>query len=120
MCQEQAYIVPIFFTYALAGLPTFYYALNKMTYITGKLFGKWAKRIFPILMIPITTIGLMLGLFARFNSWDIASHPFAVIQEAAGYLTNGTMLLNFTSYTVMLYLVYYFIRSVRKFSDTTK
>lgn len=113
-CAYQAYIVPIFFTYTLVGVPTFYYALSKMSYILGKLFGQKLGKQFPIYMIPITAIGLMLGLVNRFNSWDIVLKPLSIIWAVGLQLRNPIMLLNIASYAIMMYIIYYFIKWVTK------
>ena len=113
MCKDQAYIVPIFFTYALIGLPTFYYALSKMATTLKQLFNQTSARLLPILMIPLTSLGLMLGLVARYNSWDVILKPFKIIHTTFLFLADPVMLLNILSYTVMLYLIYYFIQAVR-------
>ncbi len=116
ICKDQAYIVPIFFTYALIGVPTFYYALRQMTRVLRMLFNKTVSRLFPLFMIPLTSLGVMLGLVARFNSWDIVRSPFAIIHTVFKHLGEPVMLLNIVSYTVMLYLIYYFILFIKKSS----
>lgn len=114
VCREKAYIVPIFFTYALIGVPTFYYALSKMTAILRKLFNKTVGRIFPIVMIPIISLGVMLGLVARFNSWDLVYAPFRIFHTAFVHLSDPNMLINIASYMGMLFLIYYFIRLIKR------
>lgn len=109
VCVNEAWVVPVFFTYALIGVPTFYYALKKMTLVIEKLFGKWARRLFPLFMIPVTALGLLLGLVARFNSWEVVARPWHIAETALFYLTDKTMLNNFFAYTLMLYLIYYAI-----------
>ncbi len=109
MCKAQAWVVPVFFTYAFIGVPAFYYALKRMTEVIKKLFGKWMGRIFPLLMIPLTAMGLLLGLVARFNSWEIISHPLDIVLTAINFLKNKNMFNNFISYTIMLYILYYMI-----------
>jgi uncharacterized membrane protein len=108
-CVNEAWVVPLFFTYSLAGVPTFYYALKKMTLILEKLFGRAAGRLFPLLMIPITALGLLLGLIGRFNSWEVLSRPLDIMGTVFGYLINDIMLLNLLAYMLMLYLIYYSI-----------
>ena len=109
VCTEEAWVVPLFFTYALIGVPTFYYALKKMGVILEKLFGKVIGRFFPLLMIPVTALGLLLGLVARFNSWEVVTKPLSIVQTALGYFSDEIMLINLLAYTLMLYLVYYSI-----------
>ncbi|MBN2306771.1 DUF1361 domain-containing protein [Candidatus Peregrinibacteria bacterium] len=108
-CVDEAWVVPLFFTYSLIGVPTFYYSLKKMATILEKLFGKTVRRLFPLLMIPITALGLLLGLVARFNSWEVIYKPLNIIKTVFGYLSDETMLINLLAYTLMLYFVYYSI-----------
>ncbi len=109
VCVDEAWVVPVFFTYAVIGIPTFYYSLKRMTNVIGKLFGKWARRLFPFFMIPITALGLLLGLVGRFNSWNVVTHPWAIVQTAFNFLAGKTMQLNLMAYSLMLYLIYYSI-----------
>ncbi len=109
VCVDEAWVVPVFFTYAVIGIPTFYYSLKRMTNVIEKLFGKWAKRLFPFFMIPITALGLLLGLVGRFNSWNVVTHPWAIVQTAFSFLAGKTMQLNLMTYSLMLYFIYYSI-----------
>lgn len=112
-CPEKAYLVPLFFTYALVGIPTFYYGLHKMSEVLKTVFNPKIGKHFPIIMIPITAIGLMLGLVERFNSWEVISSPLSILKVAASYVHDPIMLLNLGSYTLMMYLIYYFIKKTR-------
>lgn len=106
VCEPEMWKVPFFFTYALIGLPTFYYALKKMTSVLIEVFGRFL-RFFPIVMIPATSIGVMLGLFERFNTWELLTDPLLIFRTGFGYLANGQGILNFTVFTVSLYVIYY-------------
>jgi len=108
VCEEgTTWIVIFFFTYALIGLPTFYYALNKMAFVFKKVFNKLISLILPIVVIPLTIIGVMLGLFERFNSWDILIHPFNILRAGFGYFTDANLFFNYLVLTLSLYLIYY-------------
>ncbi len=113
VCKQQAWIVPLFFTYAAIGIPTFYYALNRMTFVIGKMFGKFFRIIFPIVLIPLSSLGLMLGLVGRFNSWNVIYDPLSVARVAFSYFSDSAMLLNWFAYTLMLFFIYYFILELR-------
>ena len=108
-CADQAWVVPIFFTYALIGVPTFYFGLKRITIVIERLFGKFARRLFPLIIIPVTALGLLLGLVARFNSWEIIYKPLNIVRTALFYLSSKVMLLNLLAYTLMLYFIYYSI-----------
>lgn len=114
VCVDEAWVVPVFFTYGLVGVPTFYYALKRITLVIEKLFGKTAKFLFPLLMIPITAFGLLLGLVARFNSWEVVSRPWDIMTVALEYMGDKTIQIDFAAYTVMLYLIYYTIDFIWK------
>lgn len=109
VCADQAWVVPIFFTYALVGVPTFYYALKKMTVVIERLFGKMTGRLFPFIMIPTTALGLLLGLVARFNSWEVVTRPWDITRAVLDFADDTTMQINFLAYTLMLYFIYYSI-----------
>ena len=108
VCSEgNTWMVMFFFTYSLIGVPTFYYALKKMTDIFKKLFNKISATILPIIVIPLTSIGVMFGLFERFNSWDILLNPLGILRTTLGYFTDLNLLINFLIFTISLYLIYY-------------
>ena len=107
VCADEAWVVMFFFVYALIGLPTFYYALNKMSRVFRILFNKFAATILPIITIPLVAIGVMFGLFERYNSWDVLTRVNEIIRTVFGYFTNGNQLLNFLAFTLSFYLIYY-------------
>jgi uncharacterized membrane protein len=108
VCSEgTTWMVMLFFTYAILGLPTFYYALNKMSGILKKLFNPMSATVLPIVVIPLTAIGVMFGLFERFNSWDILVKPQGIIRTAFSYFTDLNLFINFLIFTISLYLIYY-------------
>jgi len=107
ICFEEMWVVLFFFTYAVVGIPTFYYALNRMSRILGKIFFQKLSVIFPIVMIPLTALGVLLGLFERFNTWQIISQPWEIMKASTFYFTFPILLLNFLVFTASLYLIYY-------------
>lgn len=100
VCQTGSSMVMFFFTYALIGLPTFYYALNRMTKLLKK---NWL----PVVMIPLTSIGIMFGLYERFNSWDILSRPITLIETTVSYFQTPFLLTDFLTFSIALYIIYY-------------
>ncbi len=108
VCQDGTmWIVMFFFTYALIGLPTFYYALKKMSDIFRKIFNEISGLVLPVVVVPLTTIALMFGLLERFNSWDVLMNPISLINITIGYFTDITLFFNFLVFTICLYLIYY-------------
>lgn len=107
VCQTGSWTVIFFFTYALIGLPTFYYALSKMTGIVAKKWGSRIRRLFPLVIIPLTSIGVMFGLYERFNSWDIIKRPWSLLETTARYFDICYLTTDFLVFTFTLYLIYY-------------
>lgn len=107
VCIEQSWMVIFFFTYAAIGIPTFYYALSRMTKVLTSVFGQGLELLFPLLMIPLTTIGVMFGLFERFNSWDMVADPFSVLRTVGTYFTDSALFTNFLIFTAAFYLIYF-------------
>jgi uncharacterized membrane protein len=109
-----SWIVMIFAVYTLIGLPTFYYSLKKMGDIFKTLFNKTVSTVFPIIMIPLTSIAILLGLYSRFNSWDALFHPGRLLMTTGSYFTDTRMIVDFLVFTACLYLVYYITRYLLK------
>lgn len=107
VCTDEMWKVPFFFSYSLLGLPTFYYALSRMEVVIAQVFGNFFHSLFLTAVIPATSIGVMLGLFERFNTWQIISDPLLIVKTGFGYLAQTDSFLVFLSFTVSLYLIYF-------------
>jgi len=113
-CLDGSWKVIFFFTYAAIGLPTFYYGLRKMEKLFKSMCGKIYAIFLPIIVIPLTTIAVMFGLYERYNSWDVVLNPKELLSTAASYFTNIVMLTDFLVITAFLYLIYYVTRYLLK------
>lgn len=106
VCSEGSWVVFFFFTYALTGLPTFYYALNQMTRLLSQKWGRGWGAIFPVIMIPLTSVGLLFGLYERFNSWDIIKRPQQIFQTIFDYIRTPFLREDFIVFTLLLCFIY--------------
>jgi len=107
VCVEEAWMTTFFFGYAMVGVWTFVYALKAMSDLLGRVLGTIWRRRLPYALIPLTSLGVMLGLFARLNSWDVAFHPFKLLTDTAKTLANPYVMLDFGLFTALSFLVYY-------------
>ena len=119
VCAEGTmWMSMFFFTYALIGLPTFYYALKKMSQVCENVFSALFGTLLPVIVIPLTSIGVLFGLFERFNTWDLLTRPWSVVQTGFSYFTDLNLFFNFLVFTISFYLIYYgmdlFIWKVKK------
>ncbi|MBU0728065.1 DUF1361 domain-containing protein [Patescibacteria group bacterium] len=112
VCLDGSWKVMFFFVYAAIGIPTFYYALNKMEKLFRSMCGKAYATALPIFVIPITTIAVMFGLYSRYNSWDVLFRPTELLKTVTTYFTEIHLLTDFIVITVILYLIYYVTRGL--------
>jgi uncharacterized membrane protein len=107
VCVEEAWITVFYFGYALVGVWTFLYALKAMSRLMERVFGAFWKRWLPNTLIPLTSFGVMLGLFPRLNSWDAVFRPLQVLADTVQTLANPYVMLDFGLFTALLFMVYY-------------
>ena len=107
VCSEGEWRVLFFYAYSFLGVPTYYYSLKGMSRVFDHLFGRLPALLLPIIMIPLTSIGLMFGLFERFNSWDIVTRPHQLFITVGTYFTEPYRLVDFIGFTIVLYFIYY-------------
>ncbi|MBU0577005.1 DUF1361 domain-containing protein [Patescibacteria group bacterium] len=110
VCLDGSWLVMFFFAYALIGLPTFYYGLNKMVRIFKTMCGDLAAKLLPIFTIPLISIAVMFGLYSRYNSWDVVFRPNCLLKTVASYFSETHLLIDFVVFTLGLYLIYYVTR----------
>ncbi len=107
VCVEESWMVIFFFAYSLIGLPAFYYALSRMSQVFKKIFNELSAVLLPIIVIPLTSIAVMFGLFERYNSWNILTKPLEIIKTGFGYFTDLRLFFNFLVFTLVFYSIYY-------------
>ncbi|MFZ5364625.1 MAG: DUF1361 domain-containing protein [Patescibacteria group bacterium] len=107
VCPESVWMMIFFFFHALIGLPCFYCALKIMKNVLSRLSSKATGQILPIIMIPISSIGIMIGLLGRYNSSDLLFHPIKIARETVSYLNDPNIVLNIFVFTIFLYIIYY-------------
>ncbi|MFH1012563.1 MAG: DUF1361 domain-containing protein [Candidatus Peregrinibacteria bacterium] len=107
VCREEAWMVMFFLLYALVGLPTFIYALRKMSRVFHKTFGAAVGEYLPLVIIPFTTLGVLMGLIDRLNSWEVLTRPLIVIEIGLTYFADAYKFWNLIAYAAALFLIYY-------------
>lgn len=107
VCINESWIMFLFSFYTILALPSFYYSLKKMTVFLSEFLHKNFSIYFPVFIIPISSLGLMLGLFQRFNTWDLLFHPYKILQVIISYFYNLNLILNFVVFTIIMYIIYY-------------
>jgi len=73
---------------AITGLILDFVSLYLMQCIVIKAFGRIASWLFIALVAGLSSFGIYLGRFLRFNSWDILFKPVALYHGIGGWVTN--------------------------------
>jgi len=108
VCSKNAWMIIIFFTYALIGWAAFVLLLDKMKNFVTVVYSKQISNLFIISVIPLVSIGVLLGLLNRWNSWEIFYFPKSIIRDLLLYVTDWNYFLDFSVFTVFFYFLYYF------------
>jgi len=107
VCVENAWMIMFFFLYACLGWVSFVILLNQMKKFIIKLGGKKISDIFIILIIPVISLGVLLGLINRWNSWEFFVYPHKILASPSIYFTDLYYFRNFIIFTISLYILYY-------------
>jgi uncharacterized membrane protein len=99
---------------ALTGLMLWFVSLYLMQAIVAKKFGGATGWGFVAAMAGLSSLGIYLGRFARFNSWDIVTKPTEVYQGVSSWVTsamsnqpNMAFAISFAGFLFIAYLMLY-------------
>lgn len=106
VCLPNSWLIFFFFAYAAIGWVAFVLNLNQVKLFLDKAVNKKFSVLFIFLLVPLVSLGLLLGLIDRWNSWDIFLYPGEIFSRVAFYLTDKTYLKNWAIYTACLYFLY--------------
>ena len=106
-CVDGSWMIMLFFTYAFLGWAALVYNIKLMRDFLAMIIGKFKADIFEIIIIPLISLGVLLGLIQRWNSWDIFTAPGAVISDALTYFYYWPFVKNLLIYSFFLYILYY-------------
>lgn len=107
ICPENAWMITFFFLYSIIGWIAFVFLVNQMKPLVAKIWGKMGVSVYLWLISPVFSLGVLLGLINRLNSWDIVINPTKVINSTLLYFTDWTYLKNLLIYTFFLYIAYF-------------
>lgn len=125
VCPEKSWVLLFFFTYALAGWLFFVLLIKQMKDNILNLFGKSIKNLFILLLMPFVSLGVLLGLINRWNSWEVFTNPLKILYSISVYFTDPIFFKNWFFSTLFLFILFFignfFIRSeIQKSSESYK
>jgi len=107
VCIDNAWMIMFFFTYAIVGWIFYVYLLNQMKFLVNIIWRQLGVKIYIITIIPFISLGVMLGLINRWNSWEVFITPYQLINDIAKYFTNFIYFKNWLLFIIFLYLLYF-------------
>ncbi len=87
--------------FAFTGLFLAIASLRIIHLLIERFAGRIIGWIFALLSLSLGSLGVYLGRFSRFNSWDIFIHPRTVIRDIIYNMLNPLDNLGFVGFTVM-------------------
>lgn len=111
------YTMPLWFdigmlaTFAWTGIILGIYALRLMQEIVKVWVGRWLSWGFVLVVLGMSGMGIYLGRFLRWNSWDLVLQPKAILYDIAirlrnpfGHLSTYGVTLMFSALMFVCYL----------------
>ena len=93
----------MFPTFALTGLVLGYVSLRLVQGVVARYLGVWGSWVFVVGALLLSSYGIYVGRFLRWNSWDLFVSPLSLVRDMAGSL------FEVRTFTVTLSLAILFI-----------
>jgi len=106
VCPAKTWGIFFFFTYGLLGWLAFVFLMRQMRDVLRKI----NQELVPVMLvfvIPLTSIGIMLGLIDRWNSWELFLDPMRLWRNVLMYFTHLDYFMNWLIFSVFLYILYW-------------
>jgi uncharacterized membrane protein len=117
-CPGKSWLYLFFYLYASVGAFAFVLSLRQMVDILHRQskLARWLH----FLVIPLTALGVLMGLFERWNSWELFLYPSLIIASICQYLLIPAKALEWLIFSLFLGIIYfvgdYLLRNYRKSS----
>lgn len=76
-------------------------SLRTMHVLVERYLGKFLGWLFAFVSLALAGLGVYLGRFGRWNSWDLLAHPRTLVKEIALQLLNPLDNMGFVGFTLM-------------------
>lgn len=105
-CLENSYYLIFFFSYSIIGWIAFVYVLKQMRMVMKSILSEKKVNLLIYSLIPLVSLGAIMGLIDRLNSWEFFYKPLKIIRIAIGYFSDWEHFRILLIYTVCLYGLY--------------
>jgi uncharacterized membrane protein len=95
---------------ALTGLVVGFLSMFLMQSVVTRMFGRLVSWFFIAFVAALSGVGIYVGRFMRFNSWDIVVQPISLLQEIASWVgspvANGSSVAFSALFAIFLFIAY--------------
>ena len=109
--------VLMIFSFAVNGLMLFYYSIKDCKTILERYFNSFWVEFIIISILFLSSFGMYLGRFLRYNSWEILNNPSHIISDIVSILTQPKIHYNAWLFTlcfgVALSIGYYIFKNLK-------
>jgi uncharacterized membrane protein len=103
------YDVLMLIWFAWTGLLLGLVSLHFMQEIVTRAFGRTSGWLFTILVTALSSVGIFLGRFYRWNSWDILGDPMPIAHDIWGWLRHPFSNLRVYGFTLLYTALFLFV-----------
>ncbi len=107
ICTQNAWMIIFFFVYATVGWVALVYLLRQMRSLIVDMKGRQFGIYFIALIIPLISLGVLLGLVNRWNSWEFFISPLDIFYSIKLYFISWIYFRNFIVFTLGFYILYF-------------
>jgi len=107
VCAGSVWTVFFLFFYACLGWTAFVFLVSRMKIFAEEVIGKKAAGFFVIGIMPLISLGVLLGLVERWNSWDFFFSPGKIIFDAWAQVAEAGLFLDWFLTLMILYALYF-------------
>lgn len=107
VCAGSVWTILFLFFYASLGWIAFVFLISRMKVFIEEAIGKKAAGVYIIAIMPLSSLGMLLGLVERWNSWDFFVSPGKIIFSAWRFMSDPKLFLDWFLMALILYALYF-------------
>ncbi|MEI7497883.1 MAG: DUF1361 domain-containing protein [Candidatus Falkowbacteria bacterium] len=107
VCEQNVWMILFFYVYATIGWVSFVYIVNQLKNFIADVYGQLLAEVWCVLLMPFVSLGFLLGLVQRWNSWEAFMYPLNLKADIVSYTNDVHRFTNWLIFTIFLYILYW-------------